>query len=80
MNSEYRTHDSTSAIDDDLPPAPSALLDRAARALYEHWVTMEDFGNEYCEWDRLPDKQTWRDRARNTRRPSSPYARGTDRV
>jgi hypothetical protein len=33
-----------------------------ARALYEHWVA-EDFGNDYCDWARLPDKQTWLERA-----------------
>lgn len=40
----------------------SDLLDRAAKALYDHWVE-EDFANEYVSWKLLPDKQTWRERA-----------------
>jgi len=38
------------------------MRDRIAKRLYDHWRE-EDVGNEYVEWEILPDKQTWRDRA-----------------
>jgi hypothetical protein len=38
------------------------MRDRIAKALYDHWVA-EDFGNEYCSWELLGDKTTWRERA-----------------
>lgn len=41
----------------------SELLDRAARALYEQW-TEESLEDDWIAWERLPDKETWRDRAR----------------
>lgn len=37
-------------------------IEAAAKALYEHWVE-EDWPNEYCAWEQLPDQQTWRERA-----------------
>ena len=40
-----------------------ANVERVARALYEHWVA-ENFNEEWASWDRLGDKETWRDRAR----------------
>jgi hypothetical protein len=38
------------------------MRDRIAKRLYDHWRE-EDLGHEYVEWDLLPDKATWRDRA-----------------
>jgi hypothetical protein len=38
-------------------------VDRAAKGLFEDWVA-EDFNEEYCSWEQLPDKVTWRRRAR----------------
>lgn len=39
------------------------LLDRAAKALYDHWREEVWLDETYVEWDVLPDKQTWRERA-----------------
>lgn len=39
-------------------------MERAAKALYDHWRLVEDWSNEYVEWEILPNKQTWLDRAR----------------
>lgn len=40
-----------------------AEIERAAKALFEDWVA-EDCNEEYCSWEQLPDKETWRRRAR----------------
>jgi hypothetical protein len=38
------------------------VREEIGRALYDHWVE-EDFANEYCSWDQLPDKAIWLSRA-----------------
>ena len=45
-------------------PGATELLDRAAKALYDHWCGVENPFEEYCDWDLLADKATWRERAR----------------
>jgi hypothetical protein len=35
---------------------------RIAKRLYDHW-RKEDFTHDYCEWDALPGKGQWLDRA-----------------
>lgn len=41
----------------------SDVAERVAKALYEDFVA-DDFTNEYAPWTALPDKDTWRKRAR----------------
>jgi hypothetical protein len=44
-------------------PVGDEAIERAAKALYADWVA-EDFNEEYCAWEQLPDKETWCRRAR----------------
>lgn len=37
--------------------------ERAARALYEHWVA-ENIEDDWAGWEMLGDKETWRSRAK----------------
>lgn len=46
------------------PQAADCRRERIARALYEHWISEDALnGCTYVDWNILPDKQTWYNRA-----------------